>query len=158
MNKLLMAAAISAALMAGPASAELYMGAGAGQVKTDSTKTSWKLYGGLQFNPTWGMELAYTDLGSYRGSNVESWSLAGTATMPLNERWSVLGKLGAAANRPHFAGASNHTDLLAGVGVGYTMTKNVGLRLEYEEFGKLSNSAGSNTKGKNLGLSVKYSF
>lgn len=162
MKKLLMAAAFSAALIAGPASAQMsqmYMGAGVGQGKTDTTKTSWKLYGGMQFNPAWGLELGYTDLGSYRGSNIESWSVAGTGTLPLGGNWSLLGKLGAVANRPHFAGSSNHTDLLAGVGVGYAINKNVGLRLEYEDYGKLSNvSNGNNSNGRNLGLSVKYSF
>lgn len=159
MKKLLMAAAISAAFMAGPASAQMYLGAGVGQAKTDTDKTSWKLYGGYQFNPTWGVELGYTDLGSYRGSNIESWSAAGTGTIPLGTSWSLLGKVGAASNRPRFANASNHTDLLLGIGVGYAMTKNVGVRLEYEDFGKLSdNSTGNNSKGRNLGLSLKYAF
>lgn len=48
-------------------------------------------------------------------------------------------------------------DALIGVGVNYSMTKNIGLRLEYEDFGKLSD-AGSNNKGRNLGLSLKYGF
>jgi OmpA-OmpF porin, OOP family len=159
MKKLLMAAAISAALVAGSASAQTYLGAGVGASKTDSSETSWKLYGGFQFNPTWGLELGYTDLGHYRGSNIESWSLAGTGTLPLGAGWSLIGKLGAAANRPRFGGGSNHTDLLAGVGVGYSMTKNLGLRLEYEDFGKLSNvNNGNNSRGTNLGLSLTYAF
>lgn len=159
MKKLLMAAAFSAALIAGPASAQMYLGAGVGASKTDTSENSWKLYGGYQFNPTWGLEAGYTDLGRYRGSDIESWSLAGTGTLPLGERWSLLGKLGAAANRPHFSGAANHTDLLAGVGIGYGMTKNISLRLEYENFGKLSNvSTGNNSKGSNLGLSLKYAL
>ena len=159
MKKLLMAAAFSAALVAGPAFAQMYLGAGVGASKTDSNETSWKLYGGFQFNPTWGLELGYTDLGRYRGSDIESWSLAGTGTLPLGARWSLFGKLGAASNRPSFAGASNHSDLLVGVGVGYSMTKNLGLRLEYEDFGKLSNVGnGNNSRGSNLGLGLKYAF
>jgi OOP family OmpA-OmpF porin len=159
MKKLLMAAAFSAALVAGPASAQMYLGTGVGASKTDSSKTSWKLYGGFQFNPTWGVELGYTDLGRYRGSDIQSWSLAGTGTLPLGAGWSLFGKLGATSNRPDFAGASNHSDLLAGVGVGYSMTKSLGLRLEYEDFGKLSNiGTGNNSRGSNLGLSLKYGF
>ena len=159
MNKLLVAGAFSAALLAGPASAQMYLGAGVGAAKTDTHETSWKLYGGYQFNPTWGIEAGYTDLGHYLGSSIDSWSLAGTATFPLSASWSLFGKLGAVENRPRFATATNHTDLLAGIGVGYSLTKNVGLRLEYEDYGKLSNvSNGANSKGSNLGLSVKYSF
>ena len=159
MKKLLLAAAFSAALVAGPASAQMYLGAGVGASKTDTNENSWKLYGGFQFNPTWGLELGYTDLGRYRGSDIESWSLAGTGTLPLGARWSLLGQLGAAANRPNFAGASNHTGLLVGVGVGYSMTKSLGLRVEYEDFGKLSNvSTGTNSRASNLGLGLKYAF
>ena len=159
MKRRLLAAAFSAALVAGPASAQMYLGAAVGASKTDTNENSWKLYGGFQFNPIWGLELGYTDLGRYRGSDIESWSMAGTGALPLSDRWSLLGKLGAASNRPSFAGASNHTGLLVGVGVGYSMAKNLGLRLEYEDFGKLSNvGTGNNSRGSNLGLGLKYAF
>ena len=88
MKKLLMGAAIAAALVAGSASAQTYLGAGVGASRTDSSETSWKLFGGFQFNPTWGLELAYTDLGRYRGSDIESWSLAGTGRRP----WASAGR------------------------------------------------------------------
>ena len=79
--------------------------------------------------------------------------------MPLTDQWFLLGKLGATSNRPKFSGGGNHSDLLLGLGVGYTMTKNVGLRLEYEDFGHLSNSSiGGNSHGNNLSLSVNYTF
>lgn len=159
MKKRLVAAAISAALLAGPASAQMYLGGGVGSARTDTDETSWKLYGGYQFTPTWGAELGYTSLGHYLGSSIDSWSLAGTGTVPISERWSLLGKLGAVENRPRFATASNHTDALIGVGVAYSMTKTLGLRLEYEDFGKLSNSSVvNNSRGSNLGLSVKVAF
>lgn len=159
MKKRLIVAALSAAVVAGPASAEAYLGAGVGAARTNTNETSWKLYGGFQLNPTFGLEAGYTDLGRYRGANIESWSLAGTGTLPLGTGWSLLGKLGATSNRAHFNGASNHTDLLLGVGVAYSVTKNIGVRLEYEDFGKLSDAnTGNNARGNNLGLSMKYAF
>jgi len=157
MKKILMATAVAVAFTALPASAQLYLGGGVGEAKTDTRETSWKLYSGYQFNPTWGLELGYNDLGKYRGADIESYSLAVTGTMPLNERWSLLGKLGAAENRPDAAANGNHTDVLLGVGVGYSFNKNVGLRLEYEDFGKLSDAGGS-SRGRNVGLSLKYGF
>jgi OOP family OmpA-OmpF porin len=159
MKRLLIAAALSAALMADSASGQTYLGIGVGASRTDANNTSWNLYGGYQLNQTWGLELGYADLGHYRGSDIQSWSLAGTTTLPLGETWSLLGKLGAASNRMHFADSSNRTDLLLGVGVGFTMNKNLGLRLEYDDFGKLSNTgAGENSRGRNLGLSLKYAY
>ena len=159
MKRSIVAAAICTTLMAGTAAAQGYVGGGGGSVKTDNQETSWKLYGGYQFNPTWGLEAAYNDLGRYRGSNLNSWTLAGTASMPFGDKWSLLGKLGAAFNRPRFAGSSNRTDLLLGVGLGYSFTPHVGVRLEYEDFGKVSKAGnGGDSRGRNLGLSVKYSF
>lgn len=159
MKNLLMAAAFSTALIAGSASAEAYLGGGIGASKTNTHETSWKVYGGYQFNPIWGAELAYTDLGRYRGSDIDSVTLAGTGTLALGQGWSLLGKVGAASNHARFSGASRRTDLLLGVGVGYRFTKNLGVRLEYEDFGKLSDTnSGDNSRGSNLGLSLKYAF
>ena len=157
MKKIFMAATVAAAFAAFPASAQLYLGAGVGEAKTDTRETSFKLYGGYQITPMWGVELGYNDLGKYRRADIESYTLAGTGTFPLNERWSLMGKLGAAENRPDAAGTGNHTAVLVGVGVGYSLSKNVGLRLEYEHFGKLAD-AGNSPKGKNVALSLKYGF
>lgn len=112
MEKLLVATLLCSGLAAGPASAQMYLGAGIGAAETDTSQTSYKLFGGSRFTPTWGLEIAYTDLSKYNGANFESASLAGTGTLPLDENWSLLGKLGASSNRSHFAGSSRHTDLL----------------------------------------------
>lgn len=159
MKKILIAAALSSCFAASPAIAGLYVGGGVGKSDTDSGENSWKVYGGYQFTPTWGLELGYTDLGNYRGAEVESWSLAGTATLPLAERWSLFGKLGFARNNAEFIGAEQKSSTLVGVGVGYALNRNLGLRVEYEDYGKLANSGGgSNNKGSNLGASLKYTF
>lgn len=159
MKKLLIAAAFSAAFIAGPAAAEVYLGAGVGAAKTDTHENSWKVFAGYQFNPAWAAELAYTDLRHYRAADIESWSLAAVGTQPLSENWFLLGKLGVASNRSHFAGASKHNDALLGVGLGYNLSKTMGLRLEYEDYGKLSDgSSGGNSRGSNLALSLKSSF
>ncbi len=159
MKKLLIAASFATALAAAPVFAQTYLGIGAGAARTDVHKTSWNLYAGQQFNPTWGMELGYADLGRYRGADVDSWSLAGTATLPMGDAWSLLGKLGATSNHAHFADSSRRTSLLAGIGIGFNINRNLGLRLEYDDFGKLPNTGtGDNSQGRNLGLSLKYAY
>jgi OOP family OmpA-OmpF porin len=158
MKKLLIAAAFSAAFMAGPAFAQAYLGAGGGRAHTDTSENSWKGYAGFQFNPTWGLEAGYSHLGAYHGSNVSSWSLAGTGTIPLGDRWSLLGKAGASLNKPHATGASSHTGLLLGGGAEYAFTKHVAMRLEYEYLGKLSVNTPSDSKGTNTTLSAKFTF
>ncbi len=159
MKKYFSAALFPLALLAAPVLAQPYVGAGVGAAKTDSNETSWKLFGGYQLSPTWGVELGYTNLGRFRGADVEAWSLAGTGTVRLNESWALIGKLGAASNHARFTGGGTRTELLVGVGMSYNFTRNTALRLEYEDFGKLSNAnGGSNAHGRNLGLSVVYGF
>ena len=160
MKQHILAATILSACLVAPAAAQMYVGAGVGASKTDSEETSWKVYGGYQFTPNWGIELGYTDLGRYLGSGAEAWSIAGTGTILMGPNWSLLGKLGATSNNTHFPGSSDHRNgVLVGIGVGYSFTKNVGMRLEYEDFGKLtSNGQGNDSRGNNISLSLKYSF
>lgn len=155
MKHLLIATAAAALLASGPVLAQGYVGIGVGEADTDSRHTSGKLYAGYQFKPMWGAELAYNDLRSYRGANVDSWTVAGTGTLPLTKGWQLFGKLGAAYNRADFAGADDRTEPMVGIGVGYSLGKNLGLRFEYEDFGELS---GSSTRAHNLGLSLKYAM
>jgi OOP family OmpA-OmpF porin len=158
MKKLLIAAAFSA-LLAGPVAAQVYVGAGGGESNTDNNKTSWKVYGGYQIDPIWGVELAYNNLNRNGGADLENVTLAGTGTLVLDPNWALLGKVGVAVNHSKDTGFSNHSDLLLGAGIAYNMSKNWGLRLEYEDFGKLAtNNNAANSNGHNLALSLKYGF
>jgi len=169
--------ACASALISAPASAQWYVGAGAGSAQAklgasgavsgnDSYKSSGKLFGGYQFSPNWGMEGQYVYLGKFdtnTGSyKPESWGLAGTGTVPLSNKFYLMGKLGAAFNRTSGGnlGGSNKTDLLAGVGVGYNINANWGVRAEYENFGKMTKNTtnGSDIKGQNWTINVKYAF
>ena len=199
MKRILMAVAVLGAFAAAPASAQWYVagGVGSAQAKFGSTSpaagvtlngnssrdTSWKVYGGYQFTPNWGIEAQYANLGRYSytvtngaasGSGnyrADQWSIAGTGTLPLSNDFYLMGKLGVSSN--HVSGTNatagnvtvtttsgSKSDLLAGVGVGYNFNKNIGLRFEYENFGKMANvsNGGGSIKGDNWALSVKYSF
>jgi OOP family OmpA-OmpF porin len=157
--KRILIAAVSAALLAGPVAAQVYVGAGAGVARTQSDHDSWKGYVGYQFNPNWGVELGYTSLGENQGSKAEARTLAVVGTLPLNDRWSVLGKLGQSWNHADTGDVTSRTDLLVGAGIGYSLTQNLGLRLEYEEYGKLSKGSTINdTNSSNWSLGLKYAF
>jgi OOP family OmpA-OmpF porin len=198
MKKILMAVAIVGAFVAAPASAQWYAGVGVGSAQAklgsfspatgvnvngnSNRDTSWKLYGGYQFTPNWGLELQYSDLGRFNYNvsagalsgngtyKADQWSLAGTGTLPLNQNFYLFGKLGFSANHVSSSNVTvggvtvtsssgNKTDLLAGLGAGYNFNKNIGIRLEYENFGKLANvQNGGSIKGDNWAVSLKYSF
>ena len=170
-----------AGIFASPASAQWYVGVGAGSAQAklgsngtlqgnDSNETSGKVFAGYQFTPNWGVEGQYVYLGSYNVTSAggngsykpESWGVAATGTITLSNNFYLMGKLGAAFNRLSDSnlGGGNHTDVLAGVGVGYNFNANWGIRGEYENFGKISKNInnGGDIKGDNWALNVKYSF
>jgi OOP family OmpA-OmpF porin len=185
------------------ASAQFYLGGGVGRSKPtgadatvtvlgvpvtatggNTSKTSWKLYGGYQFTENWGIEGQYVNLGDrtytvsalgVSGSGkikANEWGLAGTGKLPLSNDFYLMAKLGASRNHvgggnftvAGFAapiGGTSKTSLLAGAGAGYDFTKNVGVRLEYENFGKFCGSCGPTNnaiKASNWALDLQYKF
>jgi OOP family OmpA-OmpF porin len=149
-----------------------------------TTDTAYKLYGGYNYNQNWGVELGYNDLGSgysmrgtagglpvsVTGMKVDNWYVAATGTLPVTTEFSVFGKLGWVDN--HIDGGSvcvlgtcasvgsgNRSQVMYGVGVSYAFSKNWAARLEYEDFGKVTedDSLGE-IKATAWNLSVRYSF
>lgn len=198
MKKLLTACAIATAFVALPASAQWYAGIGAGSSKTtgvdgpiigtgipagtrltggDSNEGMFKLYGGYQITPNWGIEAQYSDLGkrdvvartaagvaivggSFKASQH---SIAATGTLPLGGNFSLLGKLGVSSNRGKVSilGAStsgSKTAGMAGVGVAYNFTPALAVRLEYEDFGKMGDGFGGSIRANATSVSLKYAF
>lgn len=156
MKKLLALAAVSTALFAAPASAQLYVGGGIGETRPDHGDHSWKAFGGIQLTPFFGAELGYHNFGENAAGEFDAWSLAGTGTIALDDSWSVLGKVGAVR---HSAASLEESNLLLGAGVGLALNKNFGLRLEYEDFGKVAQFTPENSRRtRNLGISLRYIF
>lgn len=159
MKKVLMAMAVSAAFVAIPASAAPYIGAGIGSARTDANHTGSKLFAGYQFTENVGAQVAYNDFGGYRGATATAWSAAVVGTIPIDPNWDVSAKLGATENRTTLTGSGRKSEILWGIGAGYNFTKNIALRFEYEDFGKMPTDAtGNRWKATNWAMNVKYSF
>lgn len=159
MSKLLMAVAFGLAFMAAPLSAQAYVGAGLGVATTDAEHSSYKLFAGFQIIPNFGLEIAYNNFGSYRGEKADAYSFAAIGTLPLGNTWDIFGKLGTTENHTQFAATTNHRDLLSGFGIVYKATRDVSLRIEYENFGKLLDDSSSiNNNVSNWGLNLKSAF
>src|SRR5512146_2358997 len=151
--------------------------------------TAYKLYGGYQFTPNWGFEVGYNDLGnkysvagSFGGTaynatyKMDNLYVAATGTLPLQGGFSLLGKLGIAANKvsggqicaggscASFAADDSKTDVMVGIGAQYAFMKNWAARLEYENYGKVSGddiwgTGGSGAlKADAWNISVNYAF
>ncbi|MBK9522669.1 MAG: porin family protein [Rhodocyclaceae bacterium] len=202
MKKIFAMTAIAAAI-AMPASAQMYVGAGVGSASNenangrvgvapnqvdfslDKKTTSWKLLGGMQLTPIWGVEVQYTDLGKrditvisvatavgVQGSvDSDQYSIAGTGRYMFSPTTYVHGKLGVTGNHMSggrwcasptacvSSGSETNTGFLWGFGLGHNFNKNWGIKGGYENFGKMMNDVnGKSVTASNMGVNVIYSF
>jgi OmpA-OmpF porin, OOP family len=156
-------------------------GASALGFSCDDKDTAWRIFGGYQFHKNFALELGYADLGKAHGSGVvlgtpisvdvkaKAWDLVAVGILPVMEQLSLHGKLGfarwdvdASANATGIGSASasdNGTDLTYGVGAQYDFTKQVGMRLEWQQYKDVGDD---NTTGKSdvdvISASVLFKF
>ncbi|WP_338846411.1 outer membrane beta-barrel protein [Massilia sp. W12] len=149
---------------------------GANVTSTSDKPTGFKIFGGYEFTPHLALEGGYADFGSAKttfssgaatGSaevKVSSFYLAGRGTAPINDKFSVYGKLGVARNKADVSGSGlgvsvsgggNKTDLYAAVGAAYHLTKNAAITLELESFGKVDGNGG---KANIVSLGARFNF
>lgn len=180
------AAAMSAAQAQTTTAPRAYLGAGiasadhdfkmsgATNVDTEGYKASGKIFGGYEFDQTWGVEAGYTD---FRKSDVNysiggvnnrgetkghAYYLAAKATLPVNEQFSVYGKLGATRVKSELEtlnAAQNmsrsKTEAYGALGAEYKLNQNVSLIGEYERYGK---SKDFGAKADVFTIGAKYAF
>ena len=122
----------------------------------DGTDTGFKIFGGYQFNPYFGLELAWVDLGTakYSGSfsgfpvtggtvKTQGFNFSAVGTYPFGSGFAVFGKVGAlaweskqndtTAGTP-FSNKESGGDVSFGIGASYNFNKNIGIRAEWERF------------------------
>jgi OOP family OmpA-OmpF porin len=111
----------------------------------DADSTTYRLYGGYQFNDYFALEAGYLDLGSFdeqavQGGNVipvsadaDGFTFAARASIPVSEKFALHGTVGwffwDGANE--IAGVNDNVsdaNIFFGAGVGYSLTGNVSLR------------------------------
>ena len=127
----------------------------------DGKDTGYKIFGGYQFNPYFAVEVAYVDLGkatysgtfadpvfgplAVTGGTLETWGLNASAVgiLPLGAAFELFGKLGImgweskardTTGGAPFSGEADGGDISFGVGMAAHLTRNVGIRLEWERF------------------------
>jgi OOP family OmpA-OmpF porin len=150
---------------------------GSGQTITsrDEKKTAYKIYGGYDFSKNWGVEVGYADLGNPRityliggvsvnvTGKVSSIYVAGTGTLPINDMFSLRGKLGLAMNHVSATasaggvtavGSGNKSSPLIGIGATYNINKNVAVTADFEDFGKTASDARANM----WSVGLRYNF
>jgi len=184
---LLLSTAISAPAFAADQGA--YVAVDLGKVSYSDTGTttppspgSVRVGGGYHFNPYVGVEAGYSIIGdattntSYGGFasssetlKASSLQVSAVGTLPLNDKFNLFAKLGAANTKLDYtwtstgiipssgSGSGTKTNLLIGIGAQYNINKHFGIRALYEDFGKtkvpVSYNNGSTATG-DFGLKV----
>jgi len=132
-----------------------YSISGASNVDSDGYKVSGKVFGGYEFDETWGAEAGYTNYRKSRASFIRNGAAgrvesdgysvyaAGKAALPIDERISVYGKLGVVYTKTDLSSATvglggdeSDTSVYGAVGVQYNVNPQVALIAEYERYGK----------------------
>ena len=98
-----------------------------------------KVYGGYSINPNFAIEAGAARLGSMRDANgkvgANSVFVDGVGTLPLADKWSLLGRVGVAQARfSGPTGGDTGTGLKVGTGVQYQLSPTTALRAEYEQY------------------------
>jgi OmpA-OmpF porin, OOP family len=182
MKKNLLIALIAAASIAPVAAhAQAYLGGTVGVAhqkasidEVGSVKdhdTSFKFFGGYQFNKFVGVEGGYVILNKLRVAGTEGLTadpqtayLAATGTYPLNDKFALTAKVGVASTSTRFSvvGESSEktrqTSPVLGFGVSYAITPTVLAVAEYENFGKIVKEDGGHLKAQNLGFGIRVAF
>lgn len=143
---------ITASLLAG--------GAATTAMTVDERDTAYKLFGGYQFNKNFALEGGYFNLGKFgfTSTTVPAGTLNGqiklqgvnldlVGTLPLTERWSAIGRVGAqyAQARDSFSGtgaisvanpnpSKSQANYKAGLGIQYAFSPSLLVRGEAERY------------------------
>ena len=145
-------------------------------IPCDDKGTTWKIFGGYQFNPYLGVELGLVDLGD-RPAFVSGFGVASAkfrifetlliATLPVGERLAFYGKAGIFQwdadyeFNPPVAGSAdaNGNDYTYGLGVRFNLTRNAALRLEWQRYDDVGDPATTGRfKADVFGVNALISF
>lgn len=143
-----------------------------GKLMRDGHKAQAKIFGGYEFDRSWGVEAGVTNRSSESldvqingqpatvGAKGYNSYVAGKYAMPINEQFSAYGKLGMSYNvikhtGPGYSHKDGDSGLYAGLGVQYKINEKAALTAEYERSGK---RAGMNDPNDAWSLGVKFGF
>ena len=154
-----------------------------GPLSVDERGNAYKIYLGFPMSPNWAVEAGYFNLGrfGFDGSTTPPGTVSGSAkiqglnldlvgTLPITDRWSLLGRVGAAyaetqssisgtgAGEVAASSASKRdTHYKYGFGTQYAFTSALTLRLEGERY-RVNNMVGQHSDVDLISLGLIYRF
>ena len=147
------------------------------------TSNGYKIFGGYQLNQNFAVEAGFVDLGKFgfTASTTPPGTLNGdirlrglsvdmVGTLPVTEKFSVLGRVGLANfnARDTFAGtgavnvinpnpSKRDTNVKFGLGLGYSFTPSLGIRLEAERY-RVNDAVGNKGNINLVSVGLVYRF
>ncbi|HXU93676.1 MAG TPA: outer membrane beta-barrel protein [Gallionella sp.] len=106
-----------------------------------SSDTGYGVLLGYQYNQNFAFEGEYNDLGRFTTAAINGksnvWGLSAVGILPLQDKFSVYGKLGLARSDTSTSAATGTKRTAATYGLGgqYDATSMIGLRLSWERYG-----------------------
>ncbi len=168
LSAVLVAAALGAPWVAQAQESYVKFGVGQGQYKIEDAsadKTAVSLAFGQSLSENWGYEIGYLNFGKWSGSttvgtatekislNAHALYAAAVGTLPINESFSLFGKVGLSANytkakfttidtgTPPINRSESDSETkikpMIGIGANFNFTKQIAATLEYQYFGKV---------------------
>ena len=126
-------------------------------ISGEGSAVSGKVFGGYQLTPNFALEAGIAALGDVSQMNGQSEFLDAVGILPLNDKWSLLGRLGVAhVNLDTSLGNDSGNGMKAGLGVQYSLTRNVALRGEWERYQMNVFGDKPNVDQYTVGLSVGF--
>lgn len=126
----------------------------------DDKDTTWKIFGGYNFNRTFGVELGYVDFGEFNATGsagvlpatasveAQAVELLAIGSLPITQQLYAYLKGGVfrwdADSRVTIGSASatssdDGTDWTVGLGLRYDFTRSLGARLQYQRYNNVGN-------------------
>lgn len=119
-----------------------------GYVSTDDTDTGGSIFIGYQYTKNWGVEAFYANMGKQvvqRAAVIgtgdsDAYGINVVGTAPLNESFSLYGKLGYARTQTQFSSTANtiigldRSGVTGGVGGVFSIDKKVGIRFGWDTY------------------------
>ena len=152
-----------------------------GATTCDEKDTAWKIFGGYQLNRNFAVELGYVNFGEGRVAGAAppfgtasvtfestAFELVAVGMLPLADKFSLYGKIGlyradtdadvTLTGFPPATESDSNTDLTFGVGVRFDITRNLGLRAEWQRYGDVSASDFGESDIDVISLGVLFRF
>lgn len=142
--------------------------AAAGASSCDNTDTAWRALVGYQISPMFSAEIGYHDLGSVNvtagglngSADVKLWELVAIGAIPI-QQFNVYGKVGGyraktSGSSAFGSGDDSNNGWTYGVGAGFEPMKNIGLRIEWQQYKDVGSGNGADINVASVGVLYRF--